>query len=245
MTRPKISAHRGGPADEFAPNSLDAITSSLELGVDLVEFDVRVTADGRFVAYHRDSVVVDGLSRPIREISEAEALANAPDAARVEDVLRLIRGRAMGHVDLKEAHSEIEIADLCAAELGEDGFVLTTLEDTSVRRLRHARPRLQAGLALGRGPTGLGGLALAKLLRSEIFPGSRVRACGASFLAINYYIARLGALRWARANDVPVLLWTVNNPRVLRSAVNDERYWAVTTDYPKLALTSRAGSGTG
>ncbi len=110
-----LSAHRGGPEGEFEPNTLATIDAACALGVDLVEFDVRVNAAGEFVLGH-----------------------DAPSAVALGSVLETIAGRAMAHVDLKDARGEVEIADLCAEILGPDGFILTTRVDASVARLRAA-----------------------------------------------------------------------------------------------------------
>jgi glycerophosphoryl diester phosphodiesterase len=122
-----LSAHRGGPEGTRAPDTLDTIAAACELGVDLVEFDVRVNADGAFVIGH-----------------------GGPSEVLLSSVLDLIRGRARGHVDLKVNHSEIEIADLCLDRLGPDGFVVTTRFDAGIARLRAARPDVMVGLSLGR-----------------------------------------------------------------------------------------------
>lgn len=239
MSIPKLSAHRGGPEDRFEPNSLDAIKNSLDLGVDLIEFDVRATKDGKFITYHDDSIVVDGVPRLIEDITEADALANAKDAVRVLDVLALIKGRAMGHVDLKDTRLELEIADLCEAALGRDGFILTTLEDISVKRLRDARPNLRVGLSLGRDTEGMSKRATVRIRLSELFPGRRVRACRANMLAVNHKLAKLGVLRWAIAHKLDVLVWTINDRAMIESVIKDERYWAFTTDYPRIAVELR------
>ena len=240
--RPLLSAHRGGPEGTYPPNSLAAIRAVLdEAGaeVDLVEFDVRVTADGGFVMYHDDSVVIDRRRVRIEELSIDQVLACAPDAARLADVLALLRGRAAAHVDLKDARGEVEIADLCESVLGPGGFVITTLEDESVRRIRAARPHLQVGLSLGRGLRGLGPIAIIRLRWSEWRPARRVRACDPTLLAINYTIARAGALRWANRHGLPVLAWTINDPRLLARIATDRRIWAFTTDYPRKAIALR------
>ncbi len=140
-----LSAHRGGPEGTRAPNTLETIAAACELGVDLVEFDVRVNSDGAFVIGH------DG-----------------PSEVLLSSVLELIRGRARGHVDLKEDHAEIEIADLCLDRLGPDGFVVTTRFDAGISRLRAARPDVVVGLSLGR--------ASPWLHRNELFPWRRTRA---------------------------------------------------------------------
>jgi glycerophosphoryl diester phosphodiesterase len=239
MARPRLSAHRGGPEGLYAPNSLEAIRESLKLGVDLIEFDVRTSSDGHFLTYHNAWVLFGGERTLIEDLPLAAILESAPDAALIKDVLELIKGRAMGHVDLKDSRLEVEVCDLCESVLGAESFVLTTLEDASVRRLRDARPHILVALSLGRDAAGMSKIDVVRLRLSEIFPGRRVRECGANMLALNYQIARLGALSWARRHKIDVLVWTINDEARIKRIVNDERYWGFTTDYPRLALRLR------
>ncbi len=43
-------------------------------------------------------------------------------------------------------------------------------------------------------------------------------------------------LRGARRRGLPVLVWTLNSELLIKAAQADERVWAYTTDYPRLAL---------
>jgi len=235
MELPKLSAHRGGPEDEYPPNGLAAIRAALDVGVDMIEFDVRTTSDGKFVTHHDAQVSQGGgEGRQIAQLTESEVFAAAPDAAPLSDVLALIKGKALGHVDLKDTCLEVEIADICERALGPDGFVLTTLEDISVRRLRIGRPHLRVALSLGRSTAGLSRLATARLRLSEIFPQRRLRRCDPNMLALNHKIAKLGVLALARRRGLPVLLWTINDPEMIASVAFDSRYWGFTTDFPRL-----------
>ena len=50
-----VSAHRGGAGDDRSlENTLEAFRAAIALGVDFVEFDVRLTSDGRAVISHGD-----------------------------------------------------------------------------------------------------------------------------------------------------------------------------------------------
>ena len=69
-----------------------------------------------------------GEARRLAQSTEAEVFAPAPDAVPLSDVLALINGRALGHVDLEGTCHEVEIADVCERALGPDGVVLTTLD---------------------------------------------------------------------------------------------------------------------
>lgn len=234
-----LSAHRGGPEDEYAPNSLEAIRSALEVGVNLIEFDVRVTRDNKFVTAHDASVATPAGPVPIEQLTAAEVLQGGVGAVALEAVLELIAGRAVGHVDLKDVVREVEIADMCERVLGPEGFILTTLEDVSVYKLRQARPHLQVALSLGRNSEGFGRLRLLHLRFSELFPKRRVAACAPTMLAVNHQLARLGVLRWAARRHIPVLVWTPNTPQLIHWGWADGRIWGFTTDFPRLALSLR------
>jgi glycerophosphoryl diester phosphodiesterase len=214
----KLSAHRGGPEGRYEPNTLATIARACDLGVDMVEFDVRVARNEAFVVGHDEHRHDD------------------PRPTRLDDVLDVIAGHAMGHVDLKDTRCEVEIADRCTARLGADGFVITTAEDVSVQRLRTARPELRVGLSLGRHALELGSLQVPLPRPDEIVPWRRLRRCGANLVAANYRLARVGVLAGAHRRGLPVLLWTLNRPAAIRAAQRDDRVWAYTTDYPRLAL---------
>jgi len=240
-----LSAHRGGPEDRFRPNSVEAIQAACDIGVDFVEFDVRVTRDEQCVVFHEHQIEFEGRRRRIASLDAAQVYRAMPEIQPLSAVLELIRGRARGHVDLKDPRAELEVADACTAALGADGFVITTLEDLSVRKLRDARPDLLVALTLGRNSIGLRRHQTAVLRVSEVFPQGRIRRCGANALAVNYQIARLGVLSWAHRNGLPVLLWTLNTPELITRAQRDPRVWAYTTDYPRLAqqLAGSASAG--
>jgi glycerophosphoryl diester phosphodiesterase len=240
MSLPKLSAHRGGPEDEYPPNSLEAFRAVLDVGVDMIEFDVRTTLDGKFITCHDDHVILRGGEiRLIEQLTEAEVFAAAPDAASLSDVLALIKGKALGHVDLKDTRLEVEIADACQRMLGKDGFVLSTLEDVSVRRLRTQRPHLTVALTLGRSTVGLGNLEAVRMRLSEIFPQRRIRRCDPNMLVLHHRLAKVGVLALARRRGLPVLLWTINDPEMIAAVAVDPRYWGYTTDFPRLAIRLR------
>jgi glycerophosphoryl diester phosphodiesterase len=215
---PLLSAHRGGPEGQFPPDTLETIAAACDLGVDFVEFDVWITGAGEFMIGH-----------------------DAPSAVTLRSVLDTIRGRAQGHVDLKQVGAEVAIADLCSEILGGGNFIITSRHDESVRRLRSARPDLLVGLSLGRDPYAVGPVGIWLLRWSELFPWRRLRRCGANLIAAHHGLARLRILTGARRRGLPVLVWTLNTEALIRAARRDDRVWAFTTDFPRLALRLAAG----
>ena len=109
-------AHRGASGN-FPENTLRAFQMALEIGVDEIEFDLRMTGDGHLVVMHDATVdrTTDGTGA-IGELTLAEI--RALDAGRVfgerfrgdrvptwEEALDLVQGKVRLNVHLKEGGS--------------------------------------------------------------------------------------------------------------------------------------------
>lgn len=78
VERPLVIAHQGG--EHLAPsNTLASFQNAMELGVDVIEFDIHMTKDGHLVAIHDDTVdrTTDGTGKvnelTLEEIKELDA----------------------------------------------------------------------------------------------------------------------------------------------------------------------------
>ena len=237
-----VSAHRGGAADDrSAQNTLAAFEAAIALGCDFVEFDVRLTADGRPVIFHDDEIDDDSVLRSIArhrhdEFSEARLVD-------LDAVLDLIRGRVRAHVDLKVRGDEVALVEQIVDVLGTDQAIITTAEDSSVRRIRrwskvHA-PDLLVGLSSS-ARAGTSNWFVRKLVRIEsAFPRLRVLLSGANLVVAHKLVARLTLKAYARKRGLPLLVWTVDRPEELELWMNDPDVWMVTTNYPERAFAAR------
>lgn len=133
MPDPIISAHRGGSA--LAPeNTVLAYEYAFAYGADLVEVDVRETADGQFVAFHDSSAEekTDG-SGPVEEMTFAEVrnlnaasyepwqggLYDPAQVASLEEVLEVAARAGKGiEFDIKTLRSPESLASLVARYSG-------------------------------------------------------------------------------------------------------------------------------
>ncbi len=237
-----VSAHRGGAADDrSAQNTLAAFEAAIAQGCDFVEFDVRLTADGRPVIFHDDEIDDDSVLRSIArhrhdEFSEARLVD-------LDAVLDLIRGRVRAHVDLKVRGDEVALVEQIIDVLGTDQAIITTAEDSSVRRIRrwskvHA-PDLLVGLSSS-ARAGTSNWFVRKLVRIEsAFPRLRVLLSGANLVVAHKLVARLTLKAYARKHGLPLLVWTVDRPEELELWMNDPDVWMVTTNYPERAFAAR------
>ncbi|WP_020119179.1 glycerophosphodiester phosphodiesterase family protein [Streptomyces canus] len=236
MSRPAVSAHRGG-SERAAAATWEAYEDALRSGAEYVEFDIRRTADGVLVVHHDARVGPGG--PPLAGIPYAELSERAGPVPVVDDVMSLIAGRMVGHLDLKETGYEREVIDRAVALLGADGFVATTLEDRSVAAVTRAFPQVRTVLSLGRDGKEIARSRLAGVRLSELLPMRRVRACGASGVAVHQRLARANVLREASRHDLFTMVWTVNDDTLMRAFLDHPRVDVLVTDRPRRAVALR------
>lgn len=222
--RPAIIAHRGASA--FATdNTLEAFELAVEQDADMIEFDVRVTADGALVAFHDRAVG----GRAVASLTHPDVAAAAGYAVpTLDEVLALARGRIGLDVELKElAATEAAIAAV-RRQFTADEVVVTSFLDEAVATVRSIWPDVPAGLLLHEDGVSSAAGAL-----------GRATACGASAVALEEALAARVGTAWARAAGLDVFVWTVNQPAALRRLLADPAVAGVITDVPGLACEAR------
>lgn len=92
---PVVVAHRGASA-HVPENTLRAFEAAVEAGVDVVEFDVRQSADGELVVIH------DPIALTLEEIRRLR-----PEIPTLDETLESLRGRAALEVEIKNVPGEV------------------------------------------------------------------------------------------------------------------------------------------
>jgi glycerophosphoryl diester phosphodiesterase len=205
--RPLRIGHRGAAA--LAPeNTLESLAAAVELGCDLVEFDV-IELAGELVLAH----------------SPAEA---APEPATLEEALALLAASEAGpHVDLKQRG----IAGPLAAALRRHGLleraVLSSFDPGALREVAAEEPRLALGLTYPRDRLGVaarrpflpavraGVGALRRALPRRI-EGLLGRA-GAQAAMLHFAVVSPEAIERCHVLEKAVVAWTVNDPALVKS----------------------------
>ena len=142
--KPFLRVGHGGASGHAPANSLRSLSLALELGVDMVEFDLRPCRDD-LVLVHDDSL--DHYGHPGRLVTqstlpELQSLSQEADLriARFEEALQLIKGRALANIDLKADGYEAAVVERVRA-LGMTGEVMySSLIPASLARLRQLEP---------------------------------------------------------------------------------------------------------
>lgn len=119
-----VAMHRGDWRN-FPENSKGAILSSIRLGADIVELDVQMTKDGRFILNHDPTLnrtttgkgkVSDLTLAEIKKFKMRDAKGKPTDyeVLTLEEALELTRGKILMNIDKFTAHPK-EILDAVAA----------------------------------------------------------------------------------------------------------------------------------
>jgi len=214
---------------------------AIELGVDYVEFDVRRTADGAYVAYH-DPRTPSGRSVGHLTFDEVRTELGS-EVVTLHELFDIANGLVGLHIDLKEIGYEAEIVSLALAHFTVSQFVITSLEDVSIRTIKEQFPQVRVGLSLGRELDGLPAWHWLTVRLSELFPDRRLRRCHADFAVVHLQLARLRLLRYCARKRLPAWVWTVDDEVEIARFLSDPRVTTLITNRPDLALRLRAKSG--
>jgi glycerophosphoryl diester phosphodiesterase len=237
--------HRGASA--LAPeNTLRALELAVELGCDMLEFDVLELVDGTLVLAH---------SNDLREVSHGAAggrvrsrgLADlrrvAPDLPTLDEALAFCADRLPGiglQLDLKRVGIEAAAVEAVRRHGVLERSWISTFDARSLRRLADLEPDLPRSYTLPRDRFGLAKRGpLGPLVRATLssigaslprrlpFLLARGRATAAT---LHHSIASRAAIDRAHELDAAVYVWTVDDPRLAERLVRDGADGIITND---------------
>jgi glycerophosphoryl diester phosphodiesterase len=243
---PLVAAHRGG-ALLWPENSLTAFRLALELGVDYLETDVHLTADGEVVILHdptldrtttgrgriRAARWTDLASVRLRGRDGAITPDSVPALSQLLDLLASRSTRLLLEIKVDADRQpypgiEAKVLGLVRGRGLADRTVVMAFEPETIRRIRALDPSIRAALLVGRGRVEREGVPAREAVRWA-------KNAGATDLGIDYRILDASVLESARAAGLVVGAWTVNEESDLR-AVIASGVSVVTSDRPDLAL---------
>ena len=142
---PRIISHRGKIDLSSPENDLRGIQEAINLGVDMVEFDVRKTSDEVLVCHHdakSNGVSVSSLTY--------ESLRNSNEhLCRLEEVLSLCKGKVGVNLEIKEEGFEAKVVDLLVANFSYDNIYVTSFIPSVIRSVKRQDLKIVSGLLLG------------------------------------------------------------------------------------------------
>jgi glycerophosphoryl diester phosphodiesterase len=143
--RPVVIGHRGAWGAAVPENSIAAFERAIELGAEMIEFDVRRTRDDELIIFHDAELA----GRPVAELTRSDVAAEtgAPPPL-LEDALELAAGRIAVAAELKEDVVD-QAAGLLAGFATDGGqLIVISFIDRVLAQLAERTPQLRRGLLL-------------------------------------------------------------------------------------------------
>lgn len=243
--RPLVAAHRGGAA-LWPENSLTAFRNALALGVDLLEADIHLTADGTVVVLHdpllertttgagavRASTAAE-LSRLRLRGSHGHATDEpVPTLAQLLDLLKpgsaelLLEIKVDDRAQPYPAIEEKVLALLRERELA-GRVLIMAFERETIGRVRALDAGMRTVLLIGRG----------QVQRERVFPAESVKwgvGLGATAVGFNHRLIDTDVVAACRRAGLLLAAWTVNTEADIRRVI-DLGADIVISDRPDLA----------
>jgi glycerophosphoryl diester phosphodiesterase len=212
--RPLVIAHRGA-SGERAENTLSAYALAVQQRADMIEIDLHCTRDGAIVVAHDERLPGLPHGREIGESSLADVLGLRAGDERVpslDEVLDAFGARIPFNLEVKcggaGAYAGIEalaLSALTARGLGPT-ILFSSFDDGVLRRLRDVAPVARIGvLVSGRDPA---------------YWLERCEAVGAEAVHLSKGLATEPAVESAHAAGLAVHVYTVDDPREMRSLLD-------------------------
>jgi glycerophosphoryl diester phosphodiesterase len=218
--RPLLVAHRGGTT-LAGGDPISGVRRAADLGVAMVEFDVRALADGTLVVYHDAAAAGVRLSSATSDQLAARGIR----LATLDEFLAAAKTLALD-VELKETGYEAQVVEVLRGHADLERVVVTSFSDAAIAEVKRLAPTLGTGLIVG---------SRASLVRpwrlvGDIFPFRRLAACDADFLAPSRTLLATGLAHRAARRGVRLLVWGVNDPRQIARYLADPRFLGVVAD---------------
>jgi glycerophosphoryl diester phosphodiesterase len=227
--------HRGASA--LAPeNTLEAFQLAVELGCDMLEFDVLDLADGTLVLVHE-------LRRSARRRSLDALRDLVPALPSFDDALAFCAERLPGiglQVDLKRRGIERGVVEALRRHGVFERSWVSTFDAVSLRRLAELEPELPRSYTLPRDRFGIskrgplapvvrGALASVGASLPRRLPALLARA-RAQALTLHHSVASPAAIERAHELEAAVYVWTVDDPALVERLVRAGADGIITND---------------
>lgn len=150
---PWIIAHRG--ASDYEPeNTLRAFQRAIDLGADMIELDVYLSADGEVVVIHDEDVskTTDGTGRvsdlTLDELRRLDA-GKGESIPTLQEVIDLVRGRCRLYVELKGATTPRPVAGLIRSAGLAAETIVGSFQPALIRQARALGREIPTSLLVG------------------------------------------------------------------------------------------------
>lgn len=243
---PFLRIGHGGATGHAPANTLRSLEVALELGVDMVEFDVRTCRDA-LVLLHDDDLADHGRPGELASqltLDELRALppGKAGPIASLAEALDLVRGRALLNIDLKAVGYEPAVLQAVASRGLSRVVLYSTHYPSSLRLIRSLAPDSRTGLSYPEDRSGASGKPYLKPVVTAVLAWLRwtlpwcvlamISDAQASAVMLYHPLLSRRVVEVVHQAGHQVFTWTIDDPprlRVVRALGVD----GIASNYPE------------
>jgi glycerophosphoryl diester phosphodiesterase len=214
-----IIGHRGA-AGRLPENTLKSINYAINVGVDIVEVDVRATRDNVLVVFHdADFKRLADVDVTVRSVEyswiKSSILINGEHVPLLEEVIDVVKDKVGLFIEIKEPDTTKGVIELVRSSGILEQVAIISFYDEALITAKRLEPRIATGLIYAQPPGRV--LDAVKL--------------GAKIVLPQYKIASEKSINLAHKYNLRVVAWTINSRvealRLVRAGVN-----GLATDLP-------------
>ncbi len=225
----KIIAHRGASALAKHENTLEAFGIAIQIGADMVEFDIRSTKDNVMVVFHDDNINGKRLKElTYRGLNKIAGTMNY-HVPTLEQVLDICRGKIYLDIELKESGYEGRIIEAVKSRYSYHEYSMKSFHKQAVENIKKIDKNIKTGLLVGKEKA-----SIVERIR-EYFSERSILKLGCDFVSPYYKMMTWGFLFRMKKRHLEVYPWTVNREksiwRLLRKDID-----GIITDRPDIAI---------
>lgn len=218
MPKILIIAHRG-LHKTARENTLEAFQKAIEAGADMIELDVRRTADGQLIVTHDPNIsLLKTHDSDYHQLLE-KARELGYHLPTLEETLALVQGKIKLDIELKEAGYEAEVVRLVTKYLPPQDFLITSFHHSCMRKIKYFNQQITTGLLIRDTKWGR--------VESLFISPQLLKFCD---VILPHYSNYEFIKNQKKFLGKPMYVWTVNGPKEINIFLNDGQVAGVITD---------------
>ena len=195
-----IIAHRG--ASEYEPeNTFLSYEKAIEMGAQMIEFDVRLSLDNKLISIHDGKVnrTTNGTGKvkdkTAKELKELDA-GNGNEIPMIEDIFSRYAKKTKFVIELKDYYTEEPVLELIKKYNSIDDVYIVSFSKRILKNVKNLEPKITTGLI--------------KFLPTNI--SRDCKYCGAEIVAVFKYFINKEMVEQTNKQGLKLFACTVNDP---------------------------------
>jgi len=216
-----IIGHRGCAGLE-PENTIRAFKKAIKIGVDFIEFDVRMTKDKQLVVIHDNKVdrttngkgyVKDFTLEEIRKLDAGKS-EKMPTFKEVIDLLKNQEPRMA--IEIKEPETLNKILEIIQKNKLEKRVLIVSFWHDALKKIKEINPKIETSAIIVGKPV--------KIV-------SMIKDANADRISLNYVFIDKDVIDKCHKNNIRVNAWTVDDDTVIENMIK-MKVDAIATNYP-------------